>query len=274
MTEGVAAGPTVPDGWDCHVHVFDGHRPAGQAHYEPQLWPLEGIEATAAAAGCGHLVLVQPSVYGHDNSLLLRALTASGSRHRGVVVLADTADEAQLNAMHAAGVRGARLNLVSPVGESPTALRSRVATLVPGLRARQWHLQWYVHPQQLREVADCHEEHGTVAVLDHLAGLTPSLPSRHPAWSALQRLSGQGAWIKLSGWYRLGCTAPYAEVVPLIRRVFDLFEGRCVWGSDWPHTSFPAQAIPTYASNWNPVVQALGKKEAGRLRWRQPPLYS
>ena len=273
MTEGAAPGPAVPDGWDCHVHVFDGRTPAGQAHYEPPTWPLGKIEATAAASGCGHLVLVQPSVYGHDNSLLLRTLMASGARHRGVVVLADTADESQLNAMHAAGVRGARLNLVSPVGENASALRSRVAALAPRLRARDWHLQWYVHPQQLREVADCHEEHGVVAVLDHLAGLDPGLPSHDPAWSALQRLSRQGAWIKLSGWYRLGCTAPYAELAPLIRRVFDLFEGRCVWGSDWPHTSFPAQAIPSYESNWNPVVQALGQKEAGRLRLRQPPLY-
>ena len=37
--------------------------------------PLAQIEAVAATTACGHLVLVQPSVYGTDNSVLLRALS-------------------------------------------------------------------------------------------------------------------------------------------------------------------------------------------------------
>ena len=268
-----AEEPVPPPGWDCHVHVFDGHAPPGQAHYAPHVWLLQCIESVAAEGGCGHLVLVQPSVYGHDNTLLLRALAASGARHRGVVVLPDHVDEGALDVMHTAGVRGVRLNLVSPVGESPHALQSRVASLMPLLRARQWHLQWYVRAEQLPQVAAWHEDSGVVAVLDHLAGLGPDLSDEHPAWPALRSLAQQGAWVKLSGWYRLGAVHPYAELLPFIRRVYELFEGRCVWGSDWPHTSFAAEAIPSYASTWWPVVQALGENEAGRLRSRQPPLY-
>ena len=82
--------PTPADGWDCHVHVFDPTHPAQAGHYQPVLRDLPEIEQTATALGMGHLVLVQPSVYGTDNSLILRALAREPGRHRGVVVV-DTA---------------------------------------------------------------------------------------------------------------------------------------------------------------------------------------
>ncbi len=263
-------------GWDCHVHVFDADLPTRAGHYRPAHRPLAMIEAEAATLGCGHLVLVQPSVYGSDNTLLLQALRQQPGRHRGVVVLDDAAlaDAAALDGMHAAGVRGARLNCVSPVGEDAPDLAARFGRLAPCLRERGWHLQWYARPEQLPTIATLHAQAGAPpAVLDHLAGLTPGLPAAHPAWQALAVLAGQGAWLKLSGWYRLGAAAPYAALRPLVQRAAALFGERLVWGSDWPHTSFPADQMPRYASTWQPVPDALGTAEAGRLRDRQPAIY-
>lgn len=259
-------------GWDCHVHVFDDSAPLRAGHYQPVQRPLAQIEAQAAQAGVGHLVLVQPSVYGSDNRLLLEALRHEPGRHRGVVVLGDAPDSAELDAMHDAGVRGARLNRVSPVGEAPD-IAARFRRLAPMLIERGWHLQWYAQPGQLAEIAALHAGRAPIGVLDHLAGLHAGVADADPAWQSLAALADRGAWVKLSGWYRLGAAEPYDALVPLIRRVASIFGERLVWGSDWPHTRFAPERMPRYASTWEPVVAALGPAAATKLRRASPALY-
>lgn len=260
-------------GWDCHVHVFEASAPVRQGHYRPVDRPLAEIERLALAHGVRHLVLVQPSVYGTDNTLMLDALARGAGRHRGVAVVADDATDEQLDAMHAAGVRGARLNIVSPVGEGADPAQ-RFAGLAPRLQRRGWHLQWYTDAERLPQVADLHRASDVTCVLDHLAGLGLQVPADHPGWRAAQRLADGGAWLKLSGWYRLGAQAPYTSLVPHIRRLADLFGDRLVWGSDWPHTQFDPSRTPAYADTWRPVVDALGTAAADALRARHPPIYA
>lgn len=258
--EDPACAPAWPGGWDTHVHVFDG-RPTPGAHYAAGHWPLAQIEATAAAHGVGRLVLVQPSVYGHDNGLLLAALQVQPGRHRGVVVLGGDETDAQLDAMAQAGVRGVRFNAVSPLGNAAETLQA----LAPRIRARGWHVQWYVPPARWAEVAALSDQHGLVPVLDHLAGITPA------DWAAaslplpdLRRLAGLGAWLKLSGWYRLHSAAPHADLQPALAALVRQFKGRCVWGSDWPHTRFMEPGVPgpvpTYAGLMAPAQAALTVK--------------
>jgi predicted TIM-barrel fold metal-dependent hydrolase len=64
--------------------------------------------------------------------------------------------------------------------------------------------------------------------------------------------------VKLSGWYRLGDSAPYAALTSHIQRAAAMFGPRMVWGSDWPHTSFPPAALPPYAAMLQPARDALG----------------
>ena len=131
MTSGEAAAQQdLPAGWDCHVHVFEAGAPVADGHYQPVHRPLADIEALARVHGVGHLVLVQPSVYGTDNRVLLDALKRSSGRHRAVVVVDNTLDEEAMRAMHAQGVRGVRFNLVSPVGNGAAAFQA----LAPRLR--------------------------------------------------------------------------------------------------------------------------------------------
>jgi predicted TIM-barrel fold metal-dependent hydrolase len=243
-------------GWDCHVHVFDADAPVQPGHYQPVHRPLEAAQALAQPHGFGHFVLVQPSVYGSDNTVLLRALRQSQGQHRGIVVLDNTATAAELQAMHALGVRGARFNLVSPVGNSDDTASS-FQMLAPLFKALGWHVQWYARPQDLPGIAALHAGSGITAVLDHLGGMHADLPSSDPSWQALETLAEGGAWIKLSGWYRLGSSAPYASLDGNIQRVAQLFGQRMVWGSDWPHTSFAQGALPAYASLLEPVECCL-----------------
>lgn len=271
MSDASPAGPWPP-GWDCHVHVFDASAPVRAGHYRPVHRPLSEVEPLALANGVGRLVLVQPSVYGTDNSVLLQALALQPGRHRGVAVVGDDLPPAELEALHAAGVRGLRLNLVSPVGEAVDTER-RLSALAPHLLRLGWHVQWYVRAEQLPAVAQWHRTHGVTCVLDHLGGLGARVPADDPAWQTAAELAALGVWVKLSGWYRLEATEPYTLLDASIRRVADLFGERLVWGSDWPHTAFPADAMPRYPSTWDPVVRALGEREALALRNRLPSLY-
>jgi predicted TIM-barrel fold metal-dependent hydrolase len=256
-------------GWDCHVHVFDAAAPVRPGHYRPVHRPLAQIEATARAHGIGHLVLVQPSVYGTDNTVLLRALQAMPGRHRGVAVLDATTSDAELDRLHAAGVRGARFNLVSPTGHAGH-VEPELLQLAPRLRARAWHVQWYVQAEQLPQLVRWQARTGLRFVLDHLAGLHANLPDDHPAWTAAQALADAGAWLKLSGWYRLQAAAPYAVLLPAIRRVAALFGPRLVWGSDWPHTSFAPDQMPGYASTLDPARAGLAGPAFHALLHTQP----
>lgn len=247
------ATEAVPAGWDCHVHVFDGTAPVAPGHYVPVHRPLHEIEATAAAHGIGHLVLVQPSVYGFDNRVMQHALQASGGRHRGVAVVPATVSDAELDDLHAAGVRGVRFNLVSPAAP---ALDPGVAVqaLAPRLRERGWHVQWYARSAQLPAIMQWQAATNLVFVLDHLAGR----PAIENEWQAAATLAAAGAWVKLSGWYRLGADVPYATLQPAIRRMAALFGARTLWASDWPHTSFAPDRLPPYPSLLEPVRAALG----------------
>lgn len=232
------------------MHVFDAAQPVRGGHYVPATRPLEEIEAVAKGHSVGRLVLVQPSVYGTDNSLLMKALARTPGRHRGVVVLGADVGDAELDAMHALGVRGVRFNLVSPVGNDALAIES----LARRLAERGWHAQWYAPSRELARLVQWQRTSGLTFVLDHLAGLTPGSPEAD--WQAAAELARAGAWIKLSGWYRLDARAPYAELVPLIRRAAEAFGQHLVWGSDWPHTSL-AEA-PPYPSLLGPVRAAFG----------------
>jgi predicted TIM-barrel fold metal-dependent hydrolase len=263
------------DAWDCHVHVFGGDALPRAGHYAPPRRTLQMLAEAAAPSGVNRFVLVQPSVYGCDNSLLLAALRETKGRHRGVVVIDESVCPAGLQAMHELGVRGVRCNLVSPVGNSPGA----VVRLAPQLKELGWHVQWYAPPALLAEIAAFQSRHGLPCVIDHLAGLEPSLIADEGVWQSLRRIAEGGGWLKLSGWYRLGATAPYGELDETIRRAAEVFGEHCVWGSDWPHTMFLEGGceaeVPEYLQTWLPVPRSLPGARADRILRSNPVrLYS
>ncbi len=76
-----------PGACDCHVHVFGPaarYPLAPDRAYTPPEASLEDLLRTEEKLGMQRMVLVQPSVYGADNSCMLDALKALGSRARGV----------------------------------------------------------------------------------------------------------------------------------------------------------------------------------------------
>ena len=203
---------------------------------------------------------------------MLRALAVEPGRHRGVAVVDDDVADAELDTMHACGVRGVRLNLVSPVGESRrtgAALCRAGAAPAPAGLARTVVRE----RREMPSIAELHRHGGLTCVLDHLAGFGARVAADHPAWQAVEALAAQGAWLKLSGWYRLDAQRTLQRSGAADSSTRELFGERMVWGSDWPHTMFAADAIPSYLSTWRPVVDALGREGAEALQRRRPAIY-
>ena len=220
---------TMPQ-WDTHAHVFAGAVLPG-SHYAPDEHALVMWRETAEPFGINRVVLVQPSAYGFDNSVMLDALTSSGGVYRGVAVVEASVTDQALEIMHAAGVRGVRFNLVSPMGNGACDIDAIIARVKP----LGWHAQFYLQPSHYTWVRQRHAAWNVEVVLDHLAGMRVNGSNAEDV-AALFALADLGAWVKLSGFYRLGAAAPFGEIDSLIDMQHERFAGRMLWGSDWPHT--------------------------------------
>ncbi|KAH0420943.1 transcriptional family amidohydrolase family protein [Colletotrichum camelliae] len=109
------------DCWDTHVHVFDstiGPFAASRAYTPAQatLQQLLNFSSILTKDKALNIVLVQPSPYGSDNTVLLHLLRnlrddgAQSPRGIAVVDIASTSDE-ELWSMHDLGIRGLRINM-------------------------------------------------------------------------------------------------------------------------------------------------------------------
>jgi D-galactarolactone isomerase len=225
--------------WDCHTHVFDdpARRPvvAGSG-YEPPVRTWQDLARTGAPHGVERFVLVQPSVYGSDNSLLLDELGKSGGAGRGVLVFDDSVADADLEAWWQQGARGIRFNAVSGSGNGMKSY----ASLAPRLRDRGWHAQFFVPPSSLFAVQEVAAQEGPNLIVDHLGGAADGADYEAARTSLFRLLDTGRAWVKASGFYRYGfeVSAWPDHFGELLRTLGERYPERVVWASDWPHTWF------------------------------------
>jgi 2-pyrone-4,6-dicarboxylate lactonase len=100
---------------DAHCHVFG---PGAEFPYAPErkYTPCDASKAQLFALrdhlGFARNVIVQATCHGADNRAMVDACLAFGGKARGVATVRRAVTDAQLQAMHAAGVRGVRFNFV------------------------------------------------------------------------------------------------------------------------------------------------------------------
>src|SRR5687768_4207132 len=100
---------------DAHCHVFGpGNRfpYAPERKYTPCDASKDQLFALRDHLGFERNVIVQATCHGTDNRALVDALRSSDDRARGVATVNRNVTEAELQQMHAAGVRGTRFNFV------------------------------------------------------------------------------------------------------------------------------------------------------------------
>ncbi|MCZ6847542.1 MAG: amidohydrolase family protein [Alphaproteobacteria bacterium] len=225
---------------DCHAHICG---PADQFDYaiERIYTPPDALPASYLALletlGIERAVLVQPSVYGTDNTVLLAALERFGEKARGVAVVADGVDDAELARLHALGVRGVRLNLVDVAEPNATLPLARARALADRIRPLGWHMELLIHVDGVPDLDAQFADFPVDLVFGHLGYVRPGRSPDIPGFQALLRLMAGGrAWVKLTGPYRISRgTVPYGDTDPFARALFEAAPDHLVWGSDWPH---------------------------------------
>jgi predicted TIM-barrel fold metal-dependent hydrolase len=257
----------VPRGaCDCHVHVFD---PAQFPYFGERVYTPP--EATAAdlldlqtALHFDRVVIVQPSVYGTDNSCTLDGVRKLGGRARAVAVIDASTSAAALDAMAAAGVRGVRLNVQTAGENDPAVVRRLLNATAEQLRGRDWHIQFNTN---LAVVAALQSDFAALpfpVVFDHFARANATAGMSQPGFDALLALVKSGrAYVKISAAYRISDKTPdYADATPIAQAIVAANPDRVVWGSNWPHpgrgTSRTAIA-PPYPSDDGMLLNQLPK---------------
>lgn len=226
------ATPLPPGTIDTHFHVFKSGAPLNTPRsYTPQILTLFDWQALAPKLGIGRGVLVQPSVYGFDNSVLLEALATDPEHLRGVVVLPPGTALGELRRLDDLGVRGVRVNTRNKGGLPFDA----VADFAAPLAALGWTLQFQTRPEQLPAITSLAPTLDASVVIDHLGFIALGTPDTDSHVANLQRLLDTGrAYVKLSGPYRLG--ADSAVFARIAARLVQSHPSRLLWATDWPHT--------------------------------------
>ena len=238
---------------DCHTHVFGD--PAKFPYWEGRAYTPEtaGPEAMLALhkkLGIERVVIVTPSVYGTDNSATLFGMKAYGKGARGVAVVAEK--NADLTALHAAGIRGIRLNLATAGIIDVAAARKKLLNAIDQIKRYGWHIQIFTTPKVIAGIQDIVMQAPMPIVFDHFAGAEAAKGvGQEGFWELLQLVKSGKAYVKISGAYRASKNAPeYADVRPFAKVLVEANPSRILWGTDWPHPDSvpPKRGEPTDVS--------------------------
>ena len=223
---------------DTHAHVIglppDFPLEEGRSYTAPAATPasyLHMLDATGMTYG----VLVQVSVHGVDNRLLLQTLRAQPDRLRGIAVMPLGLPQRAYEDARSAGVVGLRLNVLYGGGIGFDMLEGYGALA----KEMGWHLQFIVDTRDLPALAPRIARLPVPFVIDHMGHFpTAEVSPDDASFQTLVSLVRDGGWVKLSGAYRLSHQPPpYQETIAHAQRLVEAAPDRCVWGSDWPHVA-------------------------------------
>ncbi len=236
-----------PGAVDAHCHVFgpaDKFPFAPERKYTPCDASKEQLFALRDHLGFSRNVVVQATCHGNDNRALVDALVHSEGRARGVASVGRDVSDAELQALHQAGVRGTRFNFVRRLVDfTPRAVLAEIAGRIAPLG---WHVVVYFEAQDLPELWDFFTALPTTVVVDHMGRPDVTKPVDGPEFELFVKLLSEhgNIWSKVSCPERLsksgppaldGEQNPYRDVLPFARRLVENFPDRVLWGTDWPH---------------------------------------
>jgi 2-pyrone-4,6-dicarboxylate lactonase len=236
---------------DAHCHVFgpgDEFPYAPERKYTPCDASKDQLFALRDHLGFDKNVIVQATCHGSDNRALVDALLASNKRARGVATVKQEVTDAELQAMHAAGVRGTRFNFVKRLADfTPPEVLLEIAQRIAPLG---WHVVVYFEAQDLPALYDFFTALPTTVVVDHMGRPDVRKPVDGPEFALFVKMMREHSniWSKVSCPERLSVAGPkalngeagldrgaYRDVVPFAKHLVETFPDRVLWGTDWPH---------------------------------------
>ena len=225
------------------MHVlgpFNRYPLAAERAYTVAEAPLAEHESMKRAVGLECTVLVQASGHGTDNRAMLAALAQLGPRGRAVAVVDVDTPARELASMHAAGVRGLRLNFQT-LGERYAGDAGQWLSRFEALAAPYgWHLQLFCDAGLLASMETSLLKSKTVFVIDHMGLPDAAAGVSQPAFQTVLRLlRSKNIWVKLAGADRITrSTGNFRDAIPYMQALTDTAPDRLVWGSDWPNIGF------------------------------------
>ncbi|OYY70281.1 amidohydrolase [Sphingomonas sp. 28-63-12] len=228
-----------PGAVDAHVHVFG---PAAlfpfspMAKYHPEDATPEMLFALRSKLGFSRNVIVQASCHGTDNSATLNAIAQSGGTARGVAVVDPAITDAELDVLHAGGIRGVRFNFLKRLVDN--APKDKFLDIARRIDRLGWHVVVYFEADILEELIPFLEAIPTIIVVDHLGRPDIAQGSAGKDITAFRHLldTYPNIWTKVSGAERLSPQGPpFDDFVDVIRPVVEAYPDRVLWGTDWPH---------------------------------------
>lgn len=226
---------------DCHAHIcgpFGAFPYAEERIYTPPDALLADYRRMLGTLGVQRAVLVQPSVYGTDNSVLIKALREAGTMMRGVAVVDPTILDADLRALDDAGVRGVRINVVDRREGLNTVPLDEIVPLAKRIADLGWHVELLLQVDAAVDLETVIAAIPTDIVLGHFGYAHVARGgAEHPGFKTLLRVMQTGrCWVKMTGPYRISAqTLPYADIMPMVHALVQNAPERLVWGTDWPH---------------------------------------
>ena len=232
-------GFRLPQGsCDTHIHVFGAAERCplvARRDYTPVVASLDDYGRVMDAYGIARAVLVQPSVYGTDNTLLLDTLAIEPERLRGIVVIPPDLSDSRLRELDRAGVRGVRFNRLNQGGLPLSAvdeLGRRIARL-------GWHIQLHVAIEDTPDLPALAARAPVAIVIDHFGLASLAGGPGAPGFVRLLRpLEAGHCYVKLSAPYRLRPTGASLDCLrALVEKLVATRPDRLLWGTDWPHVA-------------------------------------
>lgn len=227
---------SYPGACDCHLHVFEDSYPlAPSATFKPPHAPAGAYRAVQAALGLARAVVVQPTGYAFDNRCTLSAMEQLGAAGtRGICVVPPDVPQAELQRLHAAGMRGVRFMML-PGGVLPWEALGAVAERIAPLG---WNINLQLDGRDLPRHEGVLRRLPCKLVIDHIGKFLGPVTLDGEAVLALRRLLDAGnCWVKISGPYESSREGPpdYGDVAALARLLVHHYAQRCLWASNWPH---------------------------------------
>ena len=173
---------------DSHVHVIgpaERYPQSPSRTYLAAVATLDELRRRGATRGVTRFVIVQPSFYGRDNTVLLEALDALGGEGRGVAVIAPPTSIEAVESFARRGVRGLRLNLYSSASrDHARPMHETFAGLAAVAHQMRWHIEVIAPLSALAEQADLLAGSAVPVVIDHYGvygNATPDSADAPPA---------------------------------------------------------------------------------------------
>ncbi len=235
-----------PGACDAHCHVFgpaDVFAYAEDRAYTPPDAPFVALQALHRTLGISRAVIVHASCHGTDMTVTLDGIARSGGTMRGVAVVDGRINRAEVERLHAGGIRGVRFNFVRHLGGVPDlAMMDRVLALVEPFG---WHVVLHLDAQDVADLAPRIDRIRIPFVIDHMGRVQAKLGIDQPPFRVLLGLlENPLAWVKICGAERVSVgRAPFEDAIPFAQALLAVAPDRCLWGTDWPHPNI-SQDMP------------------------------